>query len=313
MSAPTPRIRIHKTLAAYPPELPEPRTYLAVRESLNITFYMRRPHREVGPAVARALKAYCRAVGAHKLTRYATCSEYWNDLDTEGWTTLWKELQHPRGAVMTLREFETMTPGYEFVYRGVPLGVPTYMESPEEASFASFWLPTELLDTHGPRWIRELALELGSELPFNSGHAGLAFQFPPDTTMYTEDIRESCFRYPGMDVLFVEEAAAQMANRVKGAHWLTFLGQPVLGALGGAARLRSRLHSPDTTVQDLGADRVVVTLGPQPEAGDKDAERTLAPYRELARILEPWLYRKSHPWPGFTEDDMRRWERRLLD
>ena len=68
-----------------------------------------------------------------------------------------------------------------------------------------------------------------------------------------------------------------------------------------------------TTVQDLGGDRVVVTLGTQPEAGDKKPERTLAPYRELARVLEPWLYRERRPWRGFTEDDMRRWERRLLD
>jgi hypothetical protein len=311
MSAFGPKIRVYKTYDACPPEIPEPETYLVARDSVNISFYMRRPHGEVGPAVSRALEVYCQAVGHQKLAEYVTYSEHWQRLDTEGWTTIQKELHRPRSAVMKLREFATVMVGHEFIYRGVPFDIPTYMARPEETSFASFWLPTEHLHEQGPEWVRKLALALGSHLPFNSGHAGLCFQLAYAT--FAEDIRESCFRYPGMDVLFVEEAAGQMANRVKGPHWLTFLGQPVLDELGGAAGLRSRLHSPDTTVQDLGEDRVVVTLGPQPEAGDQAPERTLAPYRELARVLEPWLYRERHPWPGFTEDDMRRWERRLLD
>ncbi|HLM43445.1 MAG TPA: type VI immunity family protein, partial [Myxococcaceae bacterium] len=77
---------------------------------------------------------------------------------------------------------------------------------------------------------------------------------------------------------------------------------PVLGELGGAAGLRARLHSPGTTVQELEGERVVVTLGPSPDAGDTEQGRTLPAYRELARVLEPWLYLTSSQW-----------ERRFLD
>lgn len=108
------------------------------------------------------------------------------------------------------------------------------------------------------------------------------------------------------------------ATQVDGVHWLNFLGQPVLGELGGAAGLRTRLHSPTTTVQELEGERAVVTLGPRPEAGDLLLGQRLPEYRELARVLEPWL----EPFdPDFLfctrhaddEAELRRWWRRFLD
>jgi hypothetical protein len=76
--------------------------------------------------------------------------------------------------------------------------------------------------------------------------------------------------------------------------------------------LRSRLHSPGTTVQEWEGGRAVVRLGEWPEAGDTEQGHTLPAYRELARVLEPWLY-EGHGLSGFPPEDMRRWERRFLD
>ncbi len=77
--------------------------------------------------------------------------------------------------------------------------------------------------------------------------------------------------------------------------------------------MRGRLRSPGTTVEELGAERAVVTLGEWPEAGDLAEGRTLPAYRELARVLEPWLHRRRALWSGFSEEELRRWERRFLD
>ena len=81
-----------------------------------------------------------------------------------------------------------------------------------------------------------------------------------------------------------------------------------------ASSLRSRLSSPGTTVQELEGERAVVTLGPWPEAGDTEQGHPLPAYRELARILEPWLYHEERGFdPDFPPEDLRRWERRFLD
>ncbi|HYO70822.1 MAG TPA: type VI immunity family protein [Archangium sp.] len=83
---------------------------------------------------------------------------------------------------------------------------------------------------------------------------------------------------------------------------------------GGVTALRTRLSSPGTTVQELNGDRAVVTLGPWPEAGDTEQGQLRPAYRELARVLEPWLYRKEPGRPGLeVPETTRRWERRFLD
>ena len=94
---------------------------------------------------------------------------------------------------------------------------------------------------------------------------------------------------------------------------MNFLGQPLLGQLGGAESLRKRLHSPGTTVQELTGDKAVVTLGEWPEAGDAEHGEMLPAYRELAQVLEPWLYYRRGGMLNRSEEETRRWERRFLD
>ena len=109
-----------------------------------------------------------------------------------------------------------------------------------------------------------------------------------------------------------EDIATGFNENVKGPAWVTFLGQPVLGELGGVEGLRARLSSPSTTVEPLKGDRAVITLGPWPEAGDTEAGLLLPEYRELARVLEPWLYHSRGGY-YFPKDIWQRWERRFLD
>jgi len=63
----------------------------------------------------------------------------------------------------------------------------------------------------------------------------------------------------------------------------------------------------------LDPERAVVTLGEWPEAGDTEQGQDLPAYRELARVLEPWLFHEEHRRNEFTPEDLRRWERRFVD
>ncbi|AKJ01492.1 uncharacterized protein DUF3396 [Archangium gephyra] len=296
MSEHYPRIRINSQKGV-----------LRIRESVSITFYMKRSHQEVVHQVLNALDVYRRAVGPQALTSYPhPYNETWYELDDEGWAYIRQHmLEEP--AVSPWLCSETLE--YAFLYDGLLLEI--YEGDP--ASQVSFYLPTEYLEEHGPGRVRELALELAAVLPVNSGHAGLCFHFPETLMGITRPIHDLAFRYPGMDIPGASSSASAIGTRVDGVHWLNFLGPPVLRELGGAAGLRARLSSPGTTVQELDGERVVVTLGKQPEAGDMEQGHPLPAYRELARVLEPWMYMNRCILDGFSEEDMLRWQRRFLD
>ena len=286
---------------------------LRIRESVGITFYMRRNHQEVLPAVLRALEIYRHAIAPHSLGEYADpASEGWLPLDDKGWGFIHKESER-HGTRLWLCESASITTGYEVIYSGQLLDRPLDTQGRGEASTVAFFLPSEYLEEHGPGRVRELALELAQGLPFNSGHAGLTLLFPDALFGATEAIKEEALRYPGLDVADVNGTSYSIGTRVRGVHWLNFLGQPVLGELGGVEGLRSRLHAPGSTVQEMEGERSAVTLGPWPEAGDLTQGQNLPAYRELARVLEPWRYEERFRFHGFSDEEMRRWQRRFLD
>lgn len=297
MSAPSPRyphLRIH-----------HPRNgALVMRECLNISFYIQRPHTEVGPRIGAALDLYLRAVGPEALTWFPDENGNWRPLDAREWKNIRHQLNASPGARIELNERPDAVSGYVFDYRG---NRPDPFR-PDALCAVSFWLPTEFLEARGPDSVCDLARELGRQVPFTSGHAGLAInmiQIPPET-------QSLAHRHPGMDIPDMGEAAEYLGSRIRGAHWLTFLGPPVLSALGGPHGLRARLPS-GIDIQALDDERAVVRLGEGPEAGDTEHAQELPAYRELARVLEPWLHPSRHPLRGFTAEETRRWERRFLD
>ncbi|HZH74507.1 MAG TPA: DUF3396 domain-containing protein [Archangium sp.] len=288
--------------------------YPLVRDGLSFTFYMRHPHHEVAPAVLRSLDAYCAAVGSDSLGVYWDHEGFAQDLDSVAWAQFRHEMFAGNWVIFHLGSGEQDSMACEFRYHGRWYDAASLAIDPEAVSVVSFWLPTEYLEQHGPGRVRELALELAAPLPFCSGQGGLNFNSALQMVGVSRVVHDLGFRYPGMEIPREDWIAKHIGTRVRGAAWLTFLGQPVLGELGGVEGLRSRLHSPGSTVQSLEGERAVVTLGPWPEAGDTEQGSTLPAYRELARVLEPWLY---HSPPrnarDFLSEDMLRWERRFLD
>lgn len=311
---------------------------LLLREVVRFAFFMPHDHHELAAGVSRALDVYLQAVGQGPEI-LSHCWDTGSDelpLDENGWeiirswlrpNTTWRFLDELGEETalfrrLTKKGFETCISlyggasgpsGYSFHYEArLP------WRSPSRNIFSELHanVPTEFLEEHGPGRVRELALEMASHLPFASGHAGLAFEFLGLRRAILPELREEVFRHPGLDVPRVN-LRVELGAHVDGVHWLNFLGPPTLGKVGGAAGLRSRLRSPETTVQELDGERVVVTLGQWPEAGDLSRGHDLPAYRELARVLEPWLS-EFYPsavfsWRGYSEEEVRRWWRRFLD
>jgi hypothetical protein len=282
-----PRIRIHSEDGT-----------LLVREGLSISFSMHHPHAEVAPGVLEALAHYRSAVGPEGLSLYADDDGAWWTLDAAGWDAVRHQLHHPRRARVHLVDASTQERRYRFDYDGKRLGTSALDREPGAVSTVAFWLPTEYLEEQGPEQVRMLAMALAAPLPFCSGHAGLAFNGALDKAGVKQALRPWRLRYPGLDVPELDRHALTLGTRVRTVSWLTFLGPPVLEELGGTAALRSRLSWPDTQVEAMEGGRAVITLSAFPEAGDTEAGLSLPHYRELANVLEPWLYPE-----GLTEAD----------
>jgi hypothetical protein len=285
---------------------------ILIRDGLSICFYMRRHHHEVAQGVMRSLEIYLRAVGSGALGWYADDEGEWQELDEAGWAHIRSRMQGS-GPLITLSQTPREADAYQFEYSGKNLEAPLFIHNPHAVCALEFWLPTRFLEERGPAHVRELALALAAPIPFNSGHAGLSLNSLHQLAGVSDELRRLRLRYPGMDSHGLGHLGMHIGARIRGPHWLTFLGPPVLGELGGVQGLRSRLTSPDISVQSLDGERALVTLGEWPEAGDTTQGHRLPLHRALARVLAPWLYHEPPLRDPVASADTLRWERRFLD
>jgi hypothetical protein len=288
---------------------------LTTRDGVVICFFMRRSHGEVAPVVWRALQIYRRAIPPQSLSWYGSPEGDTLPLDDKGWEHIRKKmLDRPQAAAcnVDLEEDASEAGGYNFEYRGRRLDAPLFSHDEDATCGVTFSFPTEYLLEHGPAHLRALALELARELPFSFGYASLAFVCPRGLWYgVRQDLFGPLSRYLGMDLYYMEDTSRVIGTRARGAYWLTFLGQPLLGQLGGIEGLRDKLPFPEVSLQSLEAERLLITLGEWPEVIDTENAPPLPQYRALAHLLDPFLYEERTGWISQDKDNMRRWLRRL--
>ncbi len=289
--------------------------FLVARDGIILCFFMRRSHPEVAPAVWRALQTYLRAIPPGSL---AWCGSDDGDvlpLDAKGWEQIRKRVLQSslaHACNVELTESASEVGGYQFEYRGRRLDSPFFAGDEGATSALSFSFPTEYLMEHGPAHLSTLALELARELPFSFGYASPAFVsvsgsgFPEH-----QELLGLLDRYHGFDLYDLEQTSGRIGTGARGAYWLTFLGQPLRGQLGGMEHLRQELPFPEVSFQPLEGDRLLITLGEAPDALDTTREPHLPQYRALARLLEPYFPEDTLRWGVVDQKQVNRWLRRL--
>jgi hypothetical protein len=288
---------------------------LQMREGVAISFFLPDSHRDIAPAVLRSLEIYCRFIQPRYLQWYPDDNGEWQELDDKGWAFNRGRMLDPTMPHVCRLELVESCSGvgdYCFEYHGRQKDSPFFQGKELSACGILVHLPTEYLEQHGPAHVRTLALELAAALPFSFGYASLAFLAHSLRSLETwKEIQKLCMRYPGLDIPSLGGTTRIIGPRARGAYWLTFLGQPLLGQLGGLDVLRQRLPSPDLSFQPLPGERLLLTLGEWPEAGDTAQGYVPPLYRQLARVLEPHLIDEIDFFR--SREASRRWWRRFLD
>ncbi|XXF77554.1 DUF3396 domain-containing protein [Myxococcaceae bacterium GXIMD 01537] len=284
-----------------------------LRDGLVISFYMPHSHKEVSVGVWRAIELYRQFVPANALSCFLTNDGEWSGLVGPGWDFIREEildLPSHLEAGARLVESDEETRDYNVDYTGKPFDPNDSSE--ELVSALNFTLPTSSLEDKGPAAIRELALAMAADLPLSFGYVSPAFVSPGGVTRLSHaTFSEYCGRYPGMDAYHMRRTSDYIGARARGAYWLTFLGEPLLGQLGGAEALRARLP-PSIQLDPMGEGRLCVTLGEWPVVAEEPGTGALDPYRTLARVLEPQLCEERTTWL-VDEHFQRQWLRRFLD
>ncbi|RKG87321.1 DUF3396 domain-containing protein [Corallococcus sp. CA049B] len=288
--------------------------WLAGRDGIVISFFIHRLPKDFAPAVWRALQIYRRVIPSGTLGWYPSDDGDMTPLDDTGWKYLRECLLEPPWnglRPIELLESPSEAGSYHFEYYGRQLG-DSILEDP--ISSVSFTFPTEYLLEHGASHLRTLALQLGHELPFNFGYASFAVVSPQGLFGSADwNITESLLtRYLGLDAYNTRELSAIIGTHALAPAWLTFLGQPLLGQLGGIDSLRNALPFPEASLLPMDGDRVLVTLDEWPDPIDTQAKPIPPQYRALARLMEPFLFQYKGEGLPLYQQDSNQWLRRFL-
>jgi hypothetical protein len=279
-------------------------------------FYMAHPNERIAPFVIRAVELFRDRIKPYQLVRNDTGDGQIESLDDASWErTRRNTLEAEPGGSGSLRLLgRTRRVDDLYVdYRGLsPVPLPG-QDRKDDVCVLYLRLPTEYLEERGPEHVHALALELTAQLPFSSGYVDFVLCSSDEDSV--EALKLIRPRYPGVHLAANRANTMNVNTWVEGVHWMNFLGQPVLGQLGGVASLRERLALPGISLQEMGGERVLITLGERPEVGEVEADQRLAPHRALARVLEPYLYQRKPPF-SFCDpipEEVLRWDRRFLE
>ncbi|RYZ43451.1 MAG: DUF3396 domain-containing protein [Myxococcaceae bacterium] len=272
---------------------------LMARDGVVISFFIHRDHAQVASDMWRALQLYLRAIPTKTLNWYVSDEGDFVEFDDKAWERQRKlMLEHPWDGTwrLELSESPSEVGGYQVEYYGSKLDSPLWSNP---ATAVSFTFPTEYLLEHGPDHLRALAFKLAWELPFSFGYASLAVVSPQGSWGNSDwdmlDLLRD--RYLGLDLYHLEDTRDVIGTHARSASWLTFLGQPLLGQLGGIEGLRGALPFPDVSLLPLDSQRLLIALGEWPTIIDIEKEGIPPQYRALALRLEPFRFEEPARWP----------------
>jgi Protein of unknown function (DUF3396) len=164
---------------------------------------------------------------------------------------------------------------WSFAISGVPIA-----GYPPMASYCQVFFPNSV----EPALILQTALRLADALPFQSGHAGLSASFDSDQKYDAFNIIYGWAKnYPGLEVEDLNETLPYVLDAVKGANWLTLVGNELWGKLVSLRGSEPLLSEQIEFIQKKNG--VVLRAGEAPALGRRNAGDVPLLYVEVERAI----------------------------
>jgi hypothetical protein len=164
-------------------------------------------------------------------------------------------------------------------------------------------------ETSSSAWFAQLVLSWVREVNFLHGYGGLSVNFDHGDLDKERNVamRAYCERYLGVNLSDLVTERRALRNSIKGAQWLTFLGNTLLDEREEEAfALRSVRGAMSTT------KGILIQACDEPLLGDRQRLEALQPYININAVLAPWLVENLFPMPGFPDEEaVREWLYRL--
>ncbi|MBP4046411.1 type VI immunity family protein [Chromobacterium violaceum] len=156
-------------------------------------------------------------------------------------------------------------------------------------SFLKFALPAEiLLSANGREQYQRLVAFIADKLNPVHGYGGFSPILPADYHQYMPYEYELAQRFIGLDVdtrAFVA-GAFELQHHIKGANWLTILGDGFVQQLGGESAIRAQLAAwPEITFSHY-AGGLMIQAGEYPDLGAPEDGAPI-PYVAVNRVVKP--------------------------
>ncbi len=156
-------------------------------------------------------------------------------------------------------------------------------------SYLKFSLPAEILMTEGGgEQYQRLVAFIADKLSPTHGYGGFSPTLPADFHQYLPNEYELAQRFIGLDVdsMSFSAGSQELQNHIKGANWLTILGDHFVQQLGGDVAIRAQLTAWSDITFSRYAGGLIIQAGEYPDLGAPEDGAPI-PYVAVSRVVKP--------------------------
>jgi hypothetical protein len=289
---------------------------LFARSGLLLALFFDEEFSKVAPAIEQCLDEWMAFIpdGVLAWSLAGASADEFKPLSARRLTTCRSQLDSQKATRRSLSYFELVgpqmwAPDYSFIAKGRKDVRP----GSKKLNLVQISFPEAVLEEPGrPEFVRHL-LSLAEKIPFQSGYAAPALIPGADSDLSKARavLAPLGLRHHGYDLARNDASSIDLGGKCRGARWITFLGEPLIGELGGIETLRAKLgEGPE--IETVGSG-IAIIASEDPEVGDVNRNDRVESLRKVAAAIEPvTLFGDNLLNNAFEDvDDRERWERRF--